>query len=86
MTVSSAYAGRIVTFATVHGKELLARDPFRRILGATGTAPRQLDTDQFGTFSGKVSRTLSSIASARAKARLGMEADATSLGARRRGH
>jgi len=45
---SSAYTGRTVTFATMHGKELLARDAFHHILGATVTAPRALDTDQFG--------------------------------------
>ena len=43
---SSAYTGRTVTFATMHGKELLARDAFHHILGATVTAPRALDTDQ----------------------------------------
>jgi len=45
---SSAYTGRTVTFATMHGRELLARDAFHHILGATVTAPRALDTDQSG--------------------------------------
>ena len=76
---SSAYTGRTVTFATMHGKELLARDAFRHILGAIVTTPRALDTDQFGTFSGEIARTLTPIAAARAKAHLGMETDATSL-------
>ena len=76
---SSACTGRTVTFTTMHGKELLAWDDFHHILGATVTAPRALDTDQFGTFSGEIARTLTPIAAARAKAHLGMKTDATSL-------
>ena len=64
----SAYTGRTVTFATMDGKEFLARDAFPHILGATVTAPRALDTEQFGTFSREIARTLTPIAAARAKA------------------
>lgn len=74
------YTGREITFATMHGKELLAREVFREILGATVTAPERLDTDQFGTFAGDIPRTLSPRAAARAKARLGMHIAGTTLG------
>ena len=74
------YSGRDVTFATMHGKELLARDPFERLLGATVTAPPHLDTDQFGTFAGDIPRTLAPRDAARAKARLGMQIAGNPLG------
>ena len=80
MTHGSAYAGRVVTFATMHGKERLAREAFRDAVGATVVAPRGMDTDQFGTFAGDIPRTLGPRAAARAKARLGMQIGGTTLG------
>jgi hypothetical protein len=77
---ATAYNGALITFATMHHKERLARAAFRNILGATVTAPSALDTDQFGTFAGEIPRTLSARAAARAKARLGMQLAATDLG------
>lgn len=74
------YTGRSITFATMHGKEQLAQESFRSVLGATVTAPERLDTDQFGTFAGDIPRTLSPSAAARAKARLGMQIAGTTLG------
>lgn len=50
------YPGSHITFATMHGKEHLARDAFYDVLGTTVTAPRGLDTDQFGTFAGDIPR------------------------------
>jgi len=74
------YTGRSITFATMHGKELLAHEAFRSVLGASVTAPSGLDTDQLGTFAGDIPRTLSPHATARTKARLGMQIAGTSLG------
>ena len=74
------YTGRSITFATMHGKEQLAEESFRSVLGATVTAPHGLDTDQFGTFAGDIPRTLSPHAAARTKARLGMQIAGTTLG------
>lgn len=74
------YAGRLVTFATMHDKQALAENAFRRILGAVVSAPEGLDTDRFGTFAGDIPRELSPIAAARAKARLGMQIAGTTLG------
>jgi hypothetical protein len=76
----AGYRGRAISFATMHGKELLAREAFQRILGADVTAPEYLDTDQFGTFAGDIPRTLAPVAAARAKARLGMQITGTRLG------
>jgi len=76
----SSYTGRSITFATMHGKEALAREPFLSVLGATVTAPHGLDTDQFGTFAGDIPRTLSPRVAARSKARLGMHIAGTTLG------
>ncbi len=74
------YDGATVVFATMHGKEALAREPFRDILGAEVVAAAGLDTDQFGTFAGEIERTLSPRAAARVKARLGMQAAGSSYG------
>lgn len=76
----TAYGGRSVTFATMHGKESLARDTFRQVLGANVTAPAGLDTDQWGTFAGDIPRTLSPRDAARSKARMGMHLAGTTLG------
>ena len=74
------YRGQEITFATMHGKELLARNVFQRILGANVTAPAGLDTDQFGTFAGDIPRTLSPKDACRVKARLGMQIAGNPLG------
>ena len=76
----TAYAGTTIAFATMHGKEELARDAFRDILGATVVAPHGLDTNQFGTFGGDIPRTLTPRHAARAKARLGMHIAGSPLG------
>ncbi|QNE46232.1 hypothetical protein F1C58_04445 [Glaciihabitans sp. INWT7] len=76
----AAYLGTHITFATMHGKEHLAREAFRHILGATVTAPPDLDTDQFGTFAGDIPRILTPRDAARAKARLGMQIANTPYG------
>jgi hypothetical protein len=78
--MTGAYAGARVVFATMHGKESLARDAFDSILGATVFAPPDLDTDQFGTFAGEITRTLSPRDAARTKARLGCALAGTPYG------
>ncbi len=74
------YAGRTIAFATMHGKERLAAEPFRELLGARVTVPKGLNTDLLGTFAGDIPRELSPIDAARVKARLGMHIDNTPLG------
>lgn len=73
MTGPGPYSGAVITFATAHGKETLAQGPFASILGARVVAPQNLDTDQFGTFSGETPRTLSPRSAARAKAQLAVD-------------
>lgn len=66
------YRGRLIAVGTRHGKAGQLAAPFADVLGARLITPADLDTDQFGTFSGEVSRTGSAAAAARAKARLAM--------------
>ena len=73
MPTSSPYLDRRVVFATMHGKENAAREPFERELGAEVVAAVGLDTDQFGTFSREIERTLTPRLAARAKARLSLK-------------
>lgn len=65
------YAGALIAFATMHGKEALAQQPFRDILGASVVAPAGLNTDQFGTFSGEIPRILTPHAAAAPKSTSG---------------
>lgn len=77
---ATAYAGQVVAFGTRHGKEHQVAPAFADVLRAEVVAPSDLDTDQFGTFSGETPRTLAPIDAARAKARLAMTALATPYG------
>ncbi|EPR77625.1 hypothetical protein ADILRU_0042 [Leifsonia rubra CMS 76R] len=74
------YQNESITFATMHGKELLARQSFADVLGASVIAPPELDTDVFGTFTGEVPRAAGPRGTALAKARRGMELGNTRLG------
>ncbi|WP_375481298.1 DUF6671 family protein [uncultured Mycobacterium sp.] len=74
------YAGALVVMGTMHGKEKQVAQAFQDVLGARVVAPRGLDTDQFGTFTGDVDRRLSPIETARAKARLAMTSTGCSYG------
>lgn len=69
----SAYSGRTIVFATMHGKEKLAAPAFADRLDAAVIAPDDLDTDRLGTFAGDIPRTLSPLMAATVKARLGMQ-------------
>lgn len=77
---ATRYAGRSITFATMHGKERIAQQSFRDALGAIVTAAPGLDTDQLGTFAGDIPRTLSPQDAARAKIRLGLQITDRTLG------
>jgi hypothetical protein len=71
--MTTAYQGTVVVFGTRHGKHDQAAAAFNRHLGARVIAPPDLDTDQFGTFTGETPRHLSPVAAARAKAHLAAE-------------
>ncbi|MHA7650210.1 DUF6671 family protein [Mycobacterium sp. ML4] len=68
------YAGTTIAMGTIHGKERQVAPVFAAELGARVFAPPGIDTDQFGTFAGEITRTLTPLAAATAKARLAMEA------------
>ena len=74
------YAGATAAFATMHGKQYLAQQVFHEILDVEVIAPAGLDTDQFGTFSGEITRTLSPRAAAQVKANLGIQLAGTPYG------
>lgn len=69
---AGSYAGAVIAMGTMHGKEQQVAPAFAAELGAQLIAPAGIDTDQFGTFTGDVTRTLAPLAAAIAKARLAM--------------
>jgi len=75
-----AYRDQLIAVGTRHGKAEQLGPPFADVLGAHLVTPADLDTDQFGTFSGEVIRTLTAPEAARAKARLAIRASGLSCG------
>jgi len=71
---NDSYRGCVIAFGTMHRKEKQVAPAFMSLLGAHIMVPPGLDTDQFGTFSGEVLRTLTPRDAARAKARLAISA------------
>ncbi len=71
MSLTHSYRGQAVALATLHHKGALAQEPFFEILGMRVEEVR-VDTDQFGTFSGDVERTLTPREVLIAKAELGI--------------
>ncbi len=80
-TIRSAvgHSGRTAVLATKHGKLELIGPSMSRVLGIEVVAV-DIDTDQLGTFSGEIPRTLSELDCAIAKARLAMEERGSDLG------
>jgi len=76
----SPYRGRLISVGTMHGKQSQLAHPFRTVLGADLITPPDLDTDQFGTFTGEVPRCIGALEAARAKARLAMDASGLPYG------
>jgi len=66
------YDGSLIAVGTRHGKEHQLAPAFREVLGSRLVTPPDLDTDQFGTFSGETTRPGTAGDAARAKARLAM--------------
>lgn len=66
------YSGAHVAVGTKHGKARQLAPPFRDVLGAHLVTPPDLDTDQFGTFSGEVARRMTAVEAARGKATFAM--------------
>jgi len=80
-TVGSAvgYSGRTAVLATKHGKRGLIGPAMSGVLGIEVEGVG-VDTDQFGTFSGEIPRTLSDLDCGIAKARLAMRERGSDLG------
>lgn len=64
------FRGRRLVIATCHGKERVLGPLLERNFGLHPEVPLQLDTDQFGTFSGEIPRNQSPLDTARLKCRL----------------
>lgn len=62
-----------VALATMHGKERAIARPFRALLGLELELPEGLDTDQLGSFDGRVPRAGGAEQACRRKAQLGMD-------------
>ncbi|MBI2702265.1 hypothetical protein A9W98_07650 [Mycobacterium gordonae] len=73
-TRDDGYAGTVIAMGTMHGKERQVAPAFAAEFGAQVIVPSGIDTDRFGTFAGEVTRTLTPVAAATAKARLAMSA------------
>ncbi len=66
-------SGSLIAFATMHGKEKILDSLFQQSIGAKLVVPRLINTDNYGTFSGEVSRLQSVKEVLRAKAREGAD-------------
>ena len=71
MSILHSYRGAKVVLPTLHNKGSLAHGAFKEHL-QMDVEELQIDTDQFGTFSGDIERKLSPKESAIAKAKLGL--------------
>lgn len=67
------FQGRKLLIATKHKKEEVLAPLLEQALGVQCVVAEGLDTDQLGTFSGEVERTLSPLETARAKCRMALE-------------
>jgi hypothetical protein len=72
------FSGRKLVIATMHAKEKVIAPLFEDALGVTCEVVSNLDTDQFGTFSGEIKREGSPLETARKKALAALvDSDAT---------
>jgi hypothetical protein len=72
-TIARFFGGRQMVLASMHRKELVLRDILEEKLGVELIVPQDFDTDDFGTFTGEVQRTLSPLETARQKCLRAME-------------
>lgn len=73
------YMGRVAALASKHDKLSLIHPPLRDLLGLE-LRQANIDTDQFGTFSGEIARPSDMVRTAIAKARAGMRELGVPLG------
>lgn len=65
--MSNIFKGRMLTIATMHGKEQVMAPILQKSLGVEITLPENFDTDRYGTFSGEIERNLSPLETAKLK-------------------
>jgi hypothetical protein len=73
------FRGRKLAIATSHGKEQVLAPLLETHFAVQVEVPNDLQTDQFGTFSGEIPRTGSPVEAARAKCRLAHSRTGTDL-------
>ena len=73
------FRGRRLAIATCHGKEQVLGPLMETHFGLIIEVPRDLETDQFGTFSGEIPRNQSPLETARLKCRLAAEKSGADL-------
>lgn len=71
MKDGSVFQGRHIRIVTQHQKEKVIAPILQKKLGVTCSVIRTINTDSFGTFSGEIPRTGSSLGAARAKCNAG---------------
>jgi hypothetical protein len=71
--VKDFFTNRVIAIATMHEKEKVIAPLLYTELGLQSIVPANLDTDQFGTFSGEIERTRGAIETARLKCFKAME-------------
>ena len=71
-TLNQPYHGKKIVIATMHLKDTVIGTSLQRNLGARHMVPIGLNTDVLGTFTGEIERSEMVLATAIAKARLGM--------------
>lgn len=73
------FDGRTLVIATKHAKERVIAPILEEALGVTCVVADGVDTDELGTFTGEVERTLDPISTAREKCRRAMDASGYDL-------
>lgn len=76
--VKNYFSGQTLVIASMHGKEKVLK-PLFESLGVKVVVTKELNTDDFGTFSGEVERPGSALETARKKCRLGAQLTGESL-------
>ena len=80
MKLVSYKKSRSVAFATKHGKERVVSLPMKSGLGLEVVVPKEIDTDELGTFTGEIERPGTPREVVLQKACLGMEITGLSMG------
>ena len=79
-SVKKLFEGRKVVVARMHGKHYVMKPLIKQYLGIDVVIVPEIDTDQFGTFSGEVERPFDPVTTLRKKIRKGLEASGETLG------